>query len=204
MLSNQANDSENGLWLFRSGLNLLSGNNLSNNSIGAHLSFAWMNKIFKNDIISNDEGILLDSSANNNLSGNRIMNNTNGVLYDPLDNNTLGYDNEYLNNGADFEQIRSRSTAASGIPPSIAIQIKSNPKGAAILKDGEFSGETNGPVYFTEPGKYTLLVKKEGYEDGELTIEIPGPERISAGIPREISIELKPEKNSTNGAENGK
>ena len=40
--------------------------------------------------------------------------------------------------------------------------------------------------------------------DGELTIEIPGPERISAGIPREISIELKPEKNSTNGAENGK
>lgn len=199
VLNNLANDSENGLWLVQSGLNLLSGNNLSYNSIGAHLSFAWMNKIFYNNISSNDEGILLDSSANNNLSGNRIMNNTNGVLYDPLDNNTLGSDNEYLNNGADFEQIRSRFTADPGNPPSIAIQIKSNPNGAAILKDGELSGETNGPVYFTEPGKYTLLVKKEGYEDGELTIEIPGPDRISAGIPRERSIELKPEENSTNG-----
>lgn len=196
IISNQVSQSENGIWLFQSGLNLLSGNNLTSNSIGAHLSFAWLNDIFNNNVTDNIQGILLDSSASNNLSENTIVNNSKGILYDPLDNNTLNSDNKYLNNEADFEKIRSRSTAEAGNLPSISININSNPKGAVILKDGDPQGKTPGPVYFTEPGEYTIVVKKEGYKDGKLTIEIPEPDKLSEPI-GEQSIKLTPDKNST-------
>lgn len=199
VLDNQASKSGSGLWLYRSGLNLLSGNNLTYNSIGAHLSFSWLNKIFNNNITDNDQGILLDSSMNNNLSLNRIINNTKGILNDPLDNNTLNSDNKYLNNSADFEQIRSRSTAAAGIKPIISVEIDSNPEGAAIIKDGDLFGETPGDVFFTEPGEYILWIKKEGYRDHDLTIEIPStitPETFTEDM-RELSIDLIPDEEST-------
>lgn len=185
LLDNQASQSDNAIWLFRSGFNLLSGNNMTFNSLGARLNFAWLNTIFDNNISNNIQGILLDSSANNNFSANRITNNTKGILFDPLDNNTLSSDNQYFNNGADLEKIRSRSTAASGIPPTVSVHIISSPKGAAILKDGELQGMTPGPVYFTEPGEYIIEIKKEGYKDEELPIEIP--EKISSEtFPREM------------------
>jgi hypothetical protein len=74
-----------------------------------------------------------------------IINNTKGVLFDPLDNNMLSSDNQYLNNKADFEEIRSRSTAGPGIRPIISISINSNPKGAIIIS-GDENIETPGPV----------------------------------------------------------
>lgn len=201
ILSNQASQSAIGLWLSRSGFNLLSGNNLTYNSIGAHFSFAWLNMMLDNNVSNNIQGILLDSSASNNLSGNWIINTTKGILYDPLDNNTLSSDNKYLNNEADFERIRSRSTAASGIPPSVSINFDSNPKGAAILKDGELQGITPRTVYFTESREYIIEIKKDGYKDGKLTIEIPEPEKIPAKsfpeLLKERSITLIPEGNST-------
>lgn len=206
ILDNQASDSEKGFWLFRSGLNVISENHLTSNSIGGFLSFSWLNKILNNSVTDNIQGILLDSSANNNLSGNKVFNNSRGLLFDPLDNNTLNTDNEIQGNGVDFERITSRTTAAGGIPPSIAINIDSSPKDAAILKGEEFQGLTRGAVYFTEPGEYTLKIKKDGYKDGYLTIEIP--EKFTPEATRELmsdrSIKLIPEEDSEGEGTNGK
>lgn len=206
ILYNQGSNSESGLSLSRSGFNLLSENNLTSNSIGVHLSLSWLNKIFDNNVTDNDQGILLDSSASNNLSGNRIINSNMGVLYDPLDNNTINSNNQYFNNSVNFEEIRSRSTAAGGIKPSISVRVDSNPRGAAIIKDGDLYGETPGDVFFTEPGEYTILIKKEGYKDQDLNVEIPSQvtSKTFTENMRKLSIDLIPEEESGNDEDDEK
>jgi parallel beta-helix repeat protein len=162
------------------------------NALGSEFDFAWLNQLSRNNISDNDQGILLDQSTNNDLLGNKIFNNYEGILYDPLDNNTLGADNLYWNNTANFMEIRTRTTAGA-IPSSIAVIIVSKPKDAVII-NGDETVNAPGPVYFGDPGEYTVLVKKPGYKDGKLTIDIP--EKISETFPDSMSIDLVPEENS--------
>jgi parallel beta-helix repeat protein len=192
LLGNRLSQNERGLWLYRSGQNLLSENSLSSNVLGGEFDFAWLNQLSHNNVSDNDQGILLHQSTNNNLLGNRIFNNHEGTLYDPLDNNTLGADNLYWNNTANRTEIRTRTTE-SVIKSSIAVIIVSNPKDAVII-NGDENVKAPGPVYFVDPGEYNVLIKKPGYKDGILAIDIP--EKISPAFQRERSIILIPEENT--------
>jgi parallel beta-helix repeat protein len=192
LLGNRLSQNERGLWLYRSGQNLLSENNLSSNALGGEFDLAWLNQLSHNNVSDNDQGILLDQSTNNDLLGNRIFNNHEGILYDPLDNNTLGADNLYWNNTANRTEIRTRTTEGV-IKSSIAVVIVSNPKDAVII-NGDENAKAPGPVYFVDPGEYNVLIKKQGYKDGILTIDIP--EKISPAFQRERSIDLIPEENT--------
>jgi parallel beta-helix repeat protein len=143
------------------------------NSNAIYFKSSWLNDIFNNHIFNNSNGILLESSPENNITKNRISDNGKGLLYDPLDNNALS-NNLVINNKKDREEIVTKSTARPpGSGPSISVDVDSNPEGAAVLKDGEYSGTTPGKVYFMEPGNYTLELSIKGYEDKYLPIVIP-------------------------------
>jgi len=193
ILANLFQRNERGLLLSESGENLLSGNDFTSNSIGAELSSAWFNQLIDNNVSNSIQGILLDSGANdNNLSSNRIFNNQDGILYDPLDNNTIGIDNLFWNNTVNLTEITGRQTAGP-ITSSFAIVIDANPKDAIIIS-GDQRIKAPGPLFFTDPGEYKVLVQKKGYKDGNLTIEIP--EKIPKSFTEsmwERSIELIPE-----------
>ncbi|OPX77960.1 MAG: PEGA domain protein [Methanosaeta sp. PtaB.Bin039] len=204
IIGNELSQSDTGAWVILSGLNLISGNIMTYNTIGAILDLSWLNRIFDNYVADNDQGILLESSTKNNLSANRIQNNTIGVLYDPLDNNTLDVYNQYLDNDNDLMPIQSKSTPpknASAIKPSVSVDIDSKPRGAAILKGGKLEGETPDTVYFTDPGDYVIVLKKEGYKDNKLIIKIPDKITIETFTEemREYVVKLVPEDNSTGG-----
>lgn len=196
-IGNFISHNANGLTLFKSGLNFIARNNLTSNSIGVDLSYSWFNSLFDNNVSSNGYGILLYLSTNNNLSRNLLNNNSKGIISDPLDDNIFNPDNKFIGNDADFENYIWKSTGAPGNPPSIAVRINSNPKGAIIIFRND-PLETPGPIYFTEPGEYNVLVKKEGYKDGNITIKIPeeiSPETFPPSM-RERSINLTPEWNA--------
>ena len=147
-----------------------------------------MNDILSNNISNNTNGVLFESSPENNIANNRISYNEKGLLYDPLDNNSLSA-NKFSNNKEDREEIVTKSTAQPpGSGPSISVEVDSNPEGAAILKDGEYSAVTPGKVYFTEPGNYTLVLSMKGYKDKDLAIEIPPKTKeIRADLIREAN-----------------
>jgi parallel beta-helix repeat protein len=194
VLANIFQSNEKGLQLSESGENLFSGNDFASNSIGAELSSAWFNQLIDNNISNNIRGILLDSGANdNNLQSNHIFNNQDGMLYDPLDNNTLSTDNLFWNNTVNLTENTGRRTAGT-IPSSFAIVIDANPKDAIVIS-GDKRMKAPGPLFFTDPGEYKVLVQKKGYKDGNLTIEIPEmiPSESFTESMWEKSIELIPE-----------
>jgi parallel beta-helix repeat protein len=185
---NEVVKNDKGFFILKSGFNRVGINNLSENLIAIYFKSAWLNDILNNGIFDNSNGILLESSPENNITKNRIFNNVKGLLYDPLDSNALK-DNLMLNNEMDREEIVTKSTAQPpGSGPSISIDVYSNPKGAAILKDGEYTGITPGKVYFTEPGNYTLELSMKGYKDKDLHVVIPlKTKEIRAGLERETN-----------------
>jgi parallel beta-helix repeat protein len=194
ILGNSFQRNEKGLLLSESGENLLSGNSFISNSIGAELSSAWFNQLLENNVGNSIQGILLDPGANdNNLSSNRIFNNQKGILYDPLDNNTIGIDNLFWNDTVNLTEITDRQTAGP-IPSSIAIVIDANPEDAIIISGDEHM-KAPGPLFFSDPGEYNVLVQKKGYRDGNLTIKIPDiiSSKSFTESMWERSIELIPE-----------
>jgi parallel beta-helix repeat protein len=193
-IGNFISHNENGLKLFKSGINFLESNNLTCNSIGIEFSHSWFNSLFNNNISSNVYGILLYLSTNNNLSGNQVNNNSKGIISDPLDDNIFSPDNKFIGNGVELENYIWRSTDAPGNSPSIAVRINSNPKDATIIFRNK-PVETPGPIYFTEPGEYNILIKKEGYKDGNISIKIPEEISLETFPPSmsEQSINLTPD-----------
>jgi WD40 repeat protein len=91
----------------------------------------------------------------------------------------------------DISGIRSEKS----ILPRIAMSINSVPQGAIIIIDGEFIGKTPYLAYFVKPGEKVIEIKKEGYKDKRLFIEIS--EKMSAEtyqeLMRTLYIELVPE-----------
>lgn len=189
IIGDRFSENERGLLIRQSYQNLVSKNSLLNNSLGAELDHSLLSELYNNNISDNDQGILLKQSANNNLLGNRLFNNSEAILYDPLDNNTLGANNLYRNNTANLTVVRYQTTEGV-IPPGKSVVIVCNPKDAVII-NGEETRIGTGPVHFTDPGEYRVLVKKPGYKDGTVTIEIPFPESEV-----EKSIDLIPEENA--------
>jgi len=70
--------------------------------------------------------------------------------------------------------------------PSTTIIIQSNVSGAQILLDADLLGETaKDPVWFKSiaPGKYRLIVKKEGYQLFEKKVDVQAGARLDIEAP---------------------
>ena len=88
---------DTGTYLYSSSGNALSGNNVTNNTIGIWLHSSCNNNVLSgnNATANNYAGIALESSNNNTLSGNNITNNS-ASYYD------VGIDLEYSSNNSVF------------------------------------------------------------------------------------------------------
>jgi len=89
---------EEGVWLYHSSGNSLSGNTITNHHYGIWLEDSTNNDISKNYITNNwNWAIILGDCNNNGIIGNIIVNNSGGIyLRDSMENNLSG--NEISNN----------------------------------------------------------------------------------------------------------
>jgi len=84
-----------GIYLDSSSSNIISGNNITNNSDGIWLNFSSNNTISENNIrANNDNGILLKYSSNNTINENNITNNWHGIVL-KFSSNNIFYHNEF-------------------------------------------------------------------------------------------------------------
>jgi parallel beta-helix repeat protein len=92
-------NNKNGIYLYYSNNNTVSGNNVSsNNWYGVYLYYSGNNVISDNNIYSNyNDGIYLYYSSNNVISDNNIYSNNNGINLYYSSNNTIS-DNNISNN----------------------------------------------------------------------------------------------------------
>jgi len=100
--NNITSNNEYGIYLFYSGNNIISGNNISNNRYGIGLDKSENNKISDNNIILNNYyGVMLFYSGNNIISDNNITsNNEYGIVLDYSENDILS--NNILTNDGIF------------------------------------------------------------------------------------------------------
>jgi parallel beta-helix repeat protein len=89
---------EEGIWLYHSSGNILSGNTITNHHYGIWLEDSTNNNISENYITNNwNWAIILGYCKNNGIIGNIIVNNSGGIyLRDSTENNLSG--NEISNN----------------------------------------------------------------------------------------------------------
>jgi parallel beta-helix repeat protein len=113
---------KNGIWLYRSSSNSISGNNITNNgagifdphvlkggaSVGVILYESSNNMISKNNIENNEYGISM-SSPDNIVIKNNITNNGAGIIIGGSGGNTISRNN-ILNNGAGIHLWSSKNS----------------------------------------------------------------------------------------------
>jgi parallel beta-helix repeat protein len=98
---------DTGIYLYSSSGNALSGNNVTNNTIGIWLDFSCNNNVLSgnNATANNGDGIVLESSNNNTLSGNNMTDNSDiasngvGIELGYSSNNSVFGNNLHSNDG---------------------------------------------------------------------------------------------------------
>jgi len=109
-----------GIWLLYSSNNVLSGNNVANNTGGIALGSSFNNVLSANNVANNTYGIYLWSSFNNSVSDNNVTANSDyGIALDSSchDNSVSG--NNVANNtygiglGSSFNNVLSANTVAN-------------------------------------------------------------------------------------------
>lgn len=95
---NSIRESTNGISIYFSSSNTISGNNVSsNNFYGVYLYSSSGNVIFTNDVSNNLQGISLYSSDGNTISGNDVFFNSNSGIYLTFSGNNIIYHNNFNN-----------------------------------------------------------------------------------------------------------
>jgi parallel beta-helix repeat protein len=101
IINNNVSNNGDGIYLYYSNGNKLSGNNVySNNDRAIYLFLSSNNTITNNNISSNNkDGICLSSSSNNTITGNNVSSNSwYGIIISWSSNNTL-ISNNFINDG---------------------------------------------------------------------------------------------------------
>jgi hypothetical protein len=69
-----------------------------------------------------------------------------------------------------------------------AVVVQSDVEGAEVKVDDEQVGKTplGGGPYYVEPGRHTVLLRKEGYADGTQSVD------VAQGAPTNVTVEMRP------------
>jgi len=111
---NNFSENINGIHLFHSSENVVSGNIVLNNNYGIYVGDSDKNVILNSKASNNQRGIYLHFSRENILNNNTLDSNLYGILLDSSSNNEILHNN-FINNVASSRSINSVSSWDNGV-----------------------------------------------------------------------------------------